>query len=221
VALSKKWYSFFVVTDGQDSPTEAQEPASRRVTDVVAAMPPEVPLDEATAAAAGPGPIADVYESARIPVPAHGYTVLKVADMLRNEHIRALPPDVKRKSVMVALDAAGVAIDDIVQDAVRRDQALDTYERVLQKHLDDLRAEKSAENARIEEEITQRVAELRGRIEENNKLTGREQDELLAWRTRKQQEETMIAEAVSYFVTENPITAAVPPETAKGDADVR
>ena len=85
----------------------------------------------------------------------------------QSEHIRALPADVKRKSIMVALDAAGVKVTDIVEDAVRRDRALDTYERVLQKYLEDLRAQTAAENQRIEDEIAQRVAELRARIDEN------------------------------------------------------
>ena len=123
-----------------------------------------------------------------------------------SEHIRALPADVKRKSVMVALDAAGVKVTEIVEDAVRRDRALDTYERVLQKSLEDLRAKTAAENQQIEDEIAQRVAELRARIDENNKRTKREQDEFLAWQARKHQEEETIATAVSYFVSENPIT---------------
>lgn len=213
--MGKKWYSFFVVTDGNSAPDAA--PASRRVADVVPeAVVPTVALDQA---AVGAGAIEDVYTSARIEAPAHGYTVLKVAEMLESEHIRALPPDVKRKSVMVALEAAGVAIDDIVQDAVRRDQALDTYERVLEKHLENLRAETAADNARLESEIEKQVAELRARIDENNRLVTREQDELLAWRARKQQAESTIADAVGHFVTENPITA--PPQVPEGDADVR
>ena len=66
--------------------------------------------------------------------------------MLQSEHIRSLPPDVKQQSIMVALDAAGVKVAEIIEDAVQRDRALDTYERVLQKHLEDLRAQKAAEN---------------------------------------------------------------------------
>lgn len=217
--MSKKWYSFFVVTDGQ---TEAAAPETvatpRRVTDVAPeATDAPVVIDAATAA---PGDLNDVYQSARIEAPAHGYTVLKVAEMLQSEHIRTLPPDVKRKSIMVALDAAGVGVDDIIQDAVRRDQALDTYERVLEKHLATFRDGKTAENAQLEAEIAQRVSELRGRIDENNLLMTREHDELQAWRARKHQEETVIAEAVGYFVSENPITRPAPP-VAKGDADVR
>ena len=82
---------------------------------------------------------------------------------------------------MVALDAAGVKVNDIVEDAVRRDRALDTYERVLQKNLETLAAEMAAENKRLEEEIAQRVAELRAKIDENTRALGAEQQEFQAW----------------------------------------
>jgi hypothetical protein len=224
VALSKKWYNFFVVTDGPAGVTRTAAPGQdqdqappRRVEDV--APPPDMVLAP-EAAVSGAGSIAEVYEAARIAVPPHGYTVLKVADMLRSEHLSALPPDVKRKSILVALDAAGVPVDEVVRDAVARDRALDTYEKVLEQHLEELRAAKAAENARLEAEIAQRLADFRGQIDENNKQVSREQEELQAWRARKQREETTIAEAVSHFVTDNPITATAPAEV-KGDTDVR
>jgi Asp-tRNA(Asn)/Glu-tRNA(Gln) amidotransferase A subunit family amidase len=222
--VAKKWYSYFVVTDES---TEVANPAAaagvppvaepQRVTDVVA---------DADAAATFTSPVeatvnlGDVYEAAKIAAPAHGYTVLKVADMLRSEHIQALPADVKRKSVMVALDAAGVKVTDIVEDAVKRDRALDTYERVLQKHLEERSAAIAAENARIEEEITQRVAELRARIDENTRALSAEQQEFQTWQTQKRHEEATIADAVSHFVSENPITTTRVP-TDKGEVDVR
>jgi hypothetical protein len=217
VPLGKKWYSYFVVTDDAAGRSDAVGASPRRVDDVV---PEPAVVLAPDAAVTGAGGIADVYEAARIPVPAHGYTVLKIADMLQSEHLQALPADVKRKSILVALDAAGVPVDDIVRDAVARDRALDTYERVLAENLEKVRAAKAAENQRLEEEIAQRVAELRGRIDENNREVGREQDELQAWRVRKQREETTIAEAVSPFVSENPITTA-PSTEVKGETDVR
>lgn len=140
--------------------------------------------------------------------------------MLQSDHIRTLSPDVKRKSILVALDAAGVKVEEVVEDAVIRDRALDTYERVLQKNLDDLRAEKQTENARLEQEIAERLSELRARIEENNHTLSHELENLQAWQARKLDEERRIAEAVSYFVSENPITttAAGPSADDKGDA---
>ena len=214
--MAKKWYSYFIVTDGGEqapasadaggaSSDEGRAAAPRRVTDVA----PETTADsELTTPVAGPVDLADVYDSAKIESPAHGYTVLKVAQMLESDHLQALPPDVKRKSILVALDAAGVKVDEIVEDAVRRDRALDTFERVLEKHLDQLRAQTDAENRQIEEEIARQAAELRARVDENRRKVDQEEREFIAWRTRKQQEEKRIADAVGYFVSENPVTAA-------------
>ncbi len=234
--MAKKWYSYFVVADDQSETPHvpvakgnvqkggsgdpvAADREPKRVTEVV----PDAEADALFAAPiTGPTDLGIVYTSAQIAAPAHGYTVLKVAEMLRSEHLQSLPQEVKRKSIMVALDAAGVKVAEIVEDAVRRDRALDTYERVLEKHLKDLRTQIETENAQIEAEIQQRVSEMRARIDENTRKIDGEQAELQAWRTRKHQEEDTIAEAVSYFVTENPIsTARAAAESAKGDTDVR
>jgi hypothetical protein len=218
--VDKKWYSYFVVTDDRDDqadPSAAIDSTPQRVSD---AFPDAGAESDTSAPAVASTNLGAVYDAAKISAPSHGYTVLKVAEMLQSEHIRALPAEVKRKSVMVALDAAGVKVTDVVEDAVRRDRALDTYERVLLKSLEDLRAQVSAENRQIDEEITQRVTELRARIAENNTRTKTEQDEFLAWQARKRQEEATIAEAVGYFVSENPITTGTHAKD-KGDADVR
>ena len=210
---NKKWYNYFVVTPPKE--TTADMPP-RRVTDIV-------PKAEETAFAAPvttPTDLGEIYSSAQIVTPAHGYTVLKVAEMLQSAHIKTLPADVKQKSIMVALDAAGVKIAEIIEDAVQRDRALDTYERVLQKHLETLRAEKAVENQKLEEEINQRVAELRARVDQNNAELTAEQNNLLAWRVRKRQEEDRIAEAIGYFVSENPITTSTAPSD-KGGSNVR
>lgn len=217
---NKKWYNYFVVTNPAATTAETQPAAAgppRRVTDIV----PEAGAETTFATpVATPTDLAEIYTSAKIATPAHGYTVLKVAEMLQSEHIRSLPNDVKQRSIMVALDAAGVKVAEIIEDAVQRDRALDTYERVLQKHLEELRSEKSADNLRIEEEINQRVAELRARVDQNNAELTAEQNNLLAWRVRKRQEEDRIAEAVGYFVSENPITTSTAPSD-KGGSNVR
>ena len=216
--VAKRWYNFFVVAG---APDEAQADAeslshlgpagsSKRVADVVS---------DAGKEAAFSGPVTgltsleELYTSAKIATPPHGYSILKVADMLESEHIRSLPPDVKRKSILVALDAAGVKLQEIMEDAVQRDRALDAYERVLEKNLEDLRRGKELENQRLEEEINQRLSELRAHIAENSKEVSREQENLSAWRTGKRAEEERIAQAVGYFATENPITTGNPTTT--------
>ncbi len=208
--MSKKWYNYLVVT----APADAQSPDAAlsdapapppRAADLVSGAEGDATFSEPVTT---PTDLEALYRSARIAEPAHGYTVLKVAEMLQSEHIRTLPAEVKQKSVMVALDAAGVKVADVVEDAVQRDRALDTYERVLVKNLEDLRTQKDLENKRIEEEIDQRVNELRAQIARNRAEIDKEQSDLDAWRAHKRQEENRIAEAIGYFVSPNPITVA-------------
>jgi hypothetical protein len=218
--VSKKWYEYFVVTAPSEGAAseEAAPSAPPRARDLV----PDADGDATFAAPVTSGAdFSDLYASAQISTPAHGYTVLKVAEMLQSEHIRALPAEVKQKSIMVALDAAGVPVEQIVDDAVQRDRALDTYERVLQKHLEGLRTQHAEENRRLEEEINQRLAELRARIDQNSADLTREEHELTTWQARKRIEEQRIAEAVGHFVSPNPITTSTVPVKDKGGSDVR
>ena len=82
----------------------------------------------------------EIYKAAEIPPAPQGYSILKISHMLESEHLRNLPSDVKKSSVLVALDAAGVDIKDVIQDAIRRDRALDGYERVQQRAAEELEA---------------------------------------------------------------------------------
>jgi hypothetical protein len=148
----------------------------------------------------------EIYQAAEIPPAPQGYSIMKVADMLQSEHIRTVPADVKRSTVLVALDAAGVDIKDVIQDAVRRDKALDGYERVQERAVSELETRKTQENAQIQAEIDRVVADQRAKIQANNEEVTREKERFFGWRLKKQQEEKKISDAVAPFVTENPIT---------------
>jgi hypothetical protein len=206
-------------------PSAAKPPAPKggapapptRVADLPIQSAPE-PVFEAPVA--DPTAFLDIYDAARIPAPPHGYTILKVADMLKSEHLRDLPQDVRRKSILVALDAAGVPVTEIVEDAVQRDRALDAYERVLEKTVEELRTKTAEENRRLEDEVNRQLAQLKAQIEENGRLLREEEQNLTSWRGGKLREEARIAEAVSYFVSENPVTTGAPPARNGGD-DVR
>jgi hypothetical protein len=92
----------------------------------------------------------DIYRAAGIMGAGSGYDIHKVVDMLNSERIRDLSQDVKRASVLMALDAAGIAVNDLLTDATRRQNALNSYEAAERKQLDDFEAQKAQENARIE-----------------------------------------------------------------------
>jgi uncharacterized protein YicC (UPF0701 family) len=150
----------------------------------------------------------EIYGAAEINSPEHGYTVLKIIDLLHSEHIRNLSRDVKKSSLLLALEAAGVKAEEIVQDAVRRDKALDTYERLQQNALQELEARKTKESKELQAEIERQITEMQSKVQTNNDEVTKAKEQFYGWQLKKQQEEQKIADAVSYFTSEKPITTA-------------
>jgi hypothetical protein len=223
--MSKKWYNYIVSVDDNGT-TEQSLPnvrnasatpksAAQSVADIASTIAMEPKF---TTPVSDPTSFDEIYRAAEVPPAPQGYTILKVTQMLESEHIRNLPSDVKKSSILVALDAAGVDIKDVIQDAVRRDRALDGYERVQQRAAEELERRKTKENTDIQAQIDQYVTEQRAKIQGNNEEVSREKERFTGWRLKKQQEEKKIAEAVGYFVSENPITTGdvnAPPPPSK------
>ena len=208
--ISKKWYNLFVSvgpeTGGSDV-AEGNSPIPRSPAQTVAEIASSVAAEPTfTAPVSSAGGFDEIYRAAEIQAPAHGYTIMKIAEMLQSERIRTLPAEVKRNSILLALDASGVKIEEVIEDAVKRDRALDGFERVQQKALDDLEARKESENQQIQAELDRLVQEHNARIQANKDEVSKEKERFYGWRLQKQQEEQKIADSVSYFVTENFIT---------------
>ncbi len=207
--MKKKWYELFVTVGepvAEPSPEAPQPSAAQAVADIAAT----VAEPRFTTPVENPASFDDIYSAAEIRPPAHGFTILKVAEMLHSEHIRNLPREVKRSSVLVALEAGGAPIGQVIEDAVKRDRALDTFERVQLKAVDELEARKSQENQQIQAELDRIITDYRARIQANQEAVSKEKERFFAWRLKKQEEEQKIADAVSYFVAENPITTGAP-----------
>jgi len=209
--MTKKWYNYFVSVQGDAANEEsgaqplvpAAKNAAQSVAEIAAGMAAE---PQFTKPVSEPTSFEEIYRAAEIPEAPHGYSILSVAQMMESEHIRSLPSDVKRSSVLVGLEAAEVNIKDVIQDAIYRDRALDGYERVQQRALEELESAKSKENADLQADIDRYVTEQRAKIQANNEVIAREKERVTGWRLKKQQEEKKIAETVGYFVSENPIS---------------
>lgn len=147
--------------------------------------PVNKPSNHATEAANGPrGDLLsyeDIYRAAGIMSPGSGYGIHKVVEMLNSERIRDLSKDVKRASVLMALDAAGTSVDELLTDATRRQNALNAYEAAQRKQLEDFEAHKAKENSRIEEEIEKIRAHYAQRIQANLDQVAKEKDSLHNW----------------------------------------
>jgi Asp-tRNA(Asn)/Glu-tRNA(Gln) amidotransferase A subunit family amidase len=227
--MGKKWYDFFVSVEqptessseegGTSRSSESPNPP-RSAAQTVAQIASAAAVDpKFTTPVSNPTSFEEIYRAAEIPDASHGYTILKVAEMLQSEHIRSLAPSVKRSSILLALEAAGVKLQEVLEDAVRRDRALDTYERVQEKAVQELEAAKAQENRQVQAELDRIVADHQARIQKNNDEVAKEKERFFGWRLKKQQEEQKISDAVSYFTTENPITTSghptEPPSASK------
>jgi len=137
----------------------------------------------------------DIYRAAGIMMPRKGYSIKKVVEMLNSEHIRGLSKDMKRVALLMALDAAGVSIAEVLQDAKTRQQALDTHEAEQKKRAEAEWTRKVEENAQIEAELERIKAHHMARIARNLDAIAREKAVFNEWLAQKQQESQSMAEA--------------------------
>jgi hypothetical protein len=211
-----------IITD-----TEAGEPKPAAEREI----PPEAfdePPPPASAAAHVPAQVEDfavVYREAGIEAPAHGYGIDKVAEMLASPRLAALAREVRATAVLAALEAAGVAARDVIQDGVRRDRALDAFEAAKQRELEELRASAESRVKELLAEIDAFVKAKNAEVESLKKDVAAASDAFVGLSTRKRAEEDRLHEVVSHFVegTESPITRSAagsppPPPKASGPA---
>jgi hypothetical protein len=140
-------------------------------------------------------PTEDVYREAGIMTPRKGYSIQKVVEMLNSEHIRGLSREMKRAAVLMALDAAGISIDQIQRDAKARQDALDLFEAGQKKQMEAEWARKAEEVTQIQVELESIKAHYLARISRNMEGVAREKATFSNWQTMKQQEIQDMSEA--------------------------
>lgn len=201
--MQNKWFSSWRQEDpngvGNGSP------------EVVKSVPEEVhetrtgPSPAGNGFAGSPGELQafdEIYRAAGIKGPRLGYSIGKVIEMLQSEHIRGLATETKRASLLMALEAAGVQVDEVLQDATLRQRAINSYEAIQRKHLEEYEARKAQENCAIQAEMERVSAEYAARISNNLEEVAREKDNFRKWVSKKQGEAQRISEAVALCVTQ-------------------
>jgi hypothetical protein len=109
----------------------------------------------------------------------------------------------KRGAVLMALEIVGVKAEDLLQDAIVRQRALNVYEESQQTKLRDLETAKLKENSLIRAELDRLSAAHLARIQANLDELSRMQDSLRTWTERKEEESHQIAEAATYCASQS------------------
>ncbi len=133
-----------------------------------------------------------IYERASVKPPRIPYGILKVAEMVSSPHLSGMSPEAKRNSLLMALEAVGSEVEDVLQDAVVRQRALNDYEEAHQNKLKQFEAAKAEENSQYMSIIQANLDEV-----------AREQENFRTWQKRKQLELQRITEAATFCVPQS------------------
>ena len=151
----------------------------------------------------------DIFRAAGIAAPAHGFSAYKVLEIVSSPDLAALDGKAKAQAIagFLKMNPSGpVPLRDVIQDAVRRDQALDKFEGFLRQKLEEKAAKAEQESSRLQAEIDALLQQKREAQEKGRLALEEETRRFAEWQARKRIEERKLYDAVAPFVEENPIS---------------
>jgi hypothetical protein len=222
--MAHKWRGLMPWREKQGDPSASASNNDQGATEKESiVMSPANPPTEKTSAHAREVPnfevellaMEDIYRAAGIPGPRKGYSVNKVVEMLNSEHIRGLSKEMKRAAVLMALDAAGVSIDQVQRDAKARQSSLDAYEAEQKKLAEADWTRKAEEIAQIQAEMESIKAHYMARINRNQEAVARDKARFSNWVATKQQEAQSMTEALDLCLKSQPSEPVSAPPAAE------
>jgi len=222
-----------VEVEGSAAPVPAAAPAPRAaarpappreaIGDILGSLePPRIDpakLPQPTASAGGSVPsFEEIYKAAGITPPAHGFSAYKMLEIVSSPDLAALDAKAKAQAIagFLKMNPTGpVPLRDIIQDAVRRDQALDRFEDFLRQKLQEKARKAEQEGARLQAEIDALLQQKREAQEKGQQAVEEETRRFGEWQARKRIEERKLYDAVAPFVEANPVSLGERSEPAK------
>jgi hypothetical protein len=148
-----------------------------------------------------------VYEEAGIELPLHGYGIDKVGEMLQNKRLASLAREVRATAVLAALEAASVDVEDVIQDGVRRDKALDAFEAAKERAVHELREKNEGRIKTLRDEMEELLRKINSEVEALKAESEKAAEAFAQLQIRKRREEQRLYEVVDQLRPEaNPIT---------------
>jgi hypothetical protein len=150
---------------------------------------------------------AAVYKEAGIALPPHGYGVDRVSEMLSGKRLAALTRDVKANAVLAALEAARVDVQDVIEDGIRRDKALDAFEAAKERELIEKKAAAESRVQSLRKDLDELVRKINAEIETLKQQASEAEMAFAQLQVKKRQEEQRLHDVVAHFVEgANPIS---------------
>jgi hypothetical protein len=216
IAMERTWMGL----GKRSNKTESSNESVNAGADGAASAEPRAAAGEPRTAAESAGalhsellPLEEIYLAAGILNPRRGYNIKKVVEMLHSEHLRGLSKELRRASVLMALDAAGIPLDEVLRDAEARLKAADGYEAEQRRLREGEWARKAEEHVQIQSELEDMKARFAERLKQNEDSVARERARFATWATLKREESQSIMEAAE-LCAKTPEAAAEPAKAA-------
>jgi hypothetical protein len=128
-------------------------------------------------------PLEEIYMAAGIVSPRRGYSIKKVMEMQHSEHLSALSKEMRRAAVMMALDAAGISVDEVLRDAQVRLDAIKSYKEDQKRLCEAEWARKAEEHGQLKAELEQVRRRFMERMKQTLEGIARDRARFGAWLT--------------------------------------
>ncbi len=185
--------------------SEARPKIRTRVV-TLADLRSEIKTDEVRALAETPAelavPFEKIFETAGLPPSSSGWNIERLGKLLGTAPFKDRPRETVQKMILDILASEKVGVESLVKDAVSRDQALDAFEKSVERKMADRIAASEHD-----------LAAAKGRIEDLRKECARLESVIAAdseqwrqWRRKKRDHEKDLARTVSYLIDREVIT---------------
>ncbi len=147
-----------------------------------------------------PLPFEQIYQTASVKPPKLTYGIQKVAEMGNSAHLTGMSTPLRRKALLMALEAAGTDVGHVLNNVVTRQRALKEYEESYQEKVNQFEAEQLEQNRLQKAELDRITAQFKARMDASLADIERWQKEFREWQKLKQQELQRLTDAAALCV---------------------
>jgi hypothetical protein len=152
-------------------------------------------------------PVEQIFATAGVKAAAHGWTIERLKQLLEEEQFKSKDREEVQKAILNILANEKVAVEELVKDAVARDQALDAFEGFARKKME----HRIAARARKMSELESQMRSLQEEVDRLRREAAQDEEHWREWRRKKAAIERKLAWAVAYLMDRPVITTADEP----------
>jgi hypothetical protein len=141
-----------------------------------------------------------IYQTATVKPPKIAWGIQKISEMSNSAHLAGMSSGFKRKALLMALEATGTDVGEVLNDVVTRQRALKEYEESWLDKVNQFEADE-AEQTRLQQmELEKITSQFQARIDASRDEVERWHKEFREWQKSKQQESQRLTDAASLCV---------------------